>query len=204
MQVAIDNAKRRFDIDLTNEIKRIKKDMNIKDNGYPVFWTLIRSEFNGGRVNHKLMCPMNYLYALKPKQYRDATTTLPISDFFVRYELDPNIKRRKSRKIEELITKYSLDLYNYNCSSNNDDDYLVLRSDFDKLLYDISTVYLSKNYTGLMSWLLDRAFCITNGAKQNKHALQSTIDANKAMLLKVLYSLNPELLLKCFSKNLEK
>ena len=34
MQVAIDNAKRRFDIDLTEEISRIKEDMNIKENGF--------------------------------------------------------------------------------------------------------------------------------------------------------------------------
>ena len=33
MQCAIDNAKRTFDIDLNEEIDRIKKDMNIEENG---------------------------------------------------------------------------------------------------------------------------------------------------------------------------
>ena len=39
-QVAIDNAKRRFDIDLSNEIKRIQNDLDLKTNLYPSFWLL--------------------------------------------------------------------------------------------------------------------------------------------------------------------
>lgn len=199
-QVAIDNAKRRFDIDLTNEIKRIKQDMDIKTNGYPVFWTLIRSEFNGGRVNHKLMCPMNYLYALKPNKFRDSRSTLPISDFFVRYDVDLN--RKLSKKVEELIEKYSLDLYNYNTSGNND-DYILLRSDFDDLIRDIRNTYLSKNYLSLMSWLINRAFRIGSGVRRNLVGMDSKIDSNKSLLLKVLYQVNPDNLLKCFAKNVK-
>ncbi len=60
-QVAIDNAKRRFDIDLTKEIASIKSDMNIKNNGYPAFWSIIRKDFNKKRINKKLICPMNYI-----------------------------------------------------------------------------------------------------------------------------------------------
>ena len=33
-QAAIDSAKRQFDIDITSEIKRIKKDLNVKENKY--------------------------------------------------------------------------------------------------------------------------------------------------------------------------
>ena len=51
-----------------------------------------------------------------------------------------------------------------------------------------------------MSWLIDRAFCITVGAKRNHHAIQSTINYNKAILLKTLYTVNPQALLQCFSK----
>ena len=56
-QVSIDSAKRRYDIDISDEIKRIKKDMNIKENGYPVFWTHIRKDFGEDKINDKLICP---------------------------------------------------------------------------------------------------------------------------------------------------
>ena len=210
-QVAIDNAKRRFDIDLTEEIRRIKKDMNIKENGYPAFWSIIKGrEFNRKNINKELICPMNYIFDMNINKYRSATSTLPMSDFFVKYEMDDN--KRKSRKVEELIEKYSLNLYvNYqkavaeNDMNNEDekDNYLLLRSDFDDMIQDIKQVYISKNYLGLMSWLINRAFCIGSGVKSKKAEIQSTLNNNKAILLKTLYTVNPDALLKCFAKNVK-
>ena len=52
MQVAIDNAKRRFDINLTEEIKRIKKDMDIKTYKYPSFWAIVKKNFNKKNINN--------------------------------------------------------------------------------------------------------------------------------------------------------
>ena len=210
-QVAIDNAKRRFDIDLTEEISRIKKNMDIKTNGYPAFWGIIRKNFNKSRINEKLICPMNYIFDIEVAKYRNKTTTLPMSDFFVKYELDEH--KRKSRKVEELIQKYSFDLYNLyqkpmseNSLDDEDesDNYLLLRSDFEKLIADIQNVYISKNYLGLMSWLINRAFCIGAGVKSKKIEIQTTLNNNKAILLKTLYSINSDALLKCFAKNIEK
>lgn len=203
-QVAIDSAKRRFDIDLADEISRIKKGMNIKENGYPAFWTIIRKGFSKDKVNTELKCPMNYIFEIKTKRFRSSEKTIPMDKFVMKYELDENTKRRKSRKVEELIQKYSLELYNYNTNDDNDnfENYLLLKNDFDNLINDIKTVYISKNYLGLMSWLIDRAFCISIGSKKNKHVIQSTINNNKSILIKVLYTINPELLLKCFSKNI--
>jgi len=206
-QVAIDNAKRRFDIDLTEEIARIKKDMNIKENGYPAFWSIIRKDFNKCRINLELICPMNYIFDIKVKDSRQRIGTLSMSEFFVKYEMEDT--KRKSKKVEELIQKYSLDLYvNYqkpraegvNSDDDDADNYLLLRSDFDNLIHDIQQIYVSKNYIGLMSWLIDRAFCITVGAKRNHHTIQSTINNNKAILLKTLYTVNPQALLQCFNK----
>jgi len=206
-QVAIDNAKRRFDIDLTAEIRRIKNDMNIRQNGYPAFWGLIRPDFNKSKINPKLQCPMNYIYGIKFDYYRSSTSTLPISKFFVQFE--PDADRRRSRKVEELIEKYSLDLYNNwqihvrtteeECAL--DDNELLLRSDFDKLIKDIKNTYISKNYAGLMSWLINRAFGISAGVRRNSNTMQSMINKNRPLLLRVLYTVNPALLLKCFSAN---
>ncbi len=207
-QVAIDNAKRRFDINLTKEIENIKKDMNIKQNGYPAFWSIIRKGFNTKRINKDLVCPMNYIFDINVDKYRSTTTTLPMSYFFVNYPIEEH--RRKSRKVEELIEKYSFDLYNlYQKPKDSgsldevdeENTYLLLRSDFEDLINDISKIYISKNYLGLMSWLINRAFCIGAGVKSKKRETLTTLSNNKAILLKTLYNINADSLLKCFSKN---
>lgn len=201
-QVAIDNAKRRFDIDLTEEIKRIKSDMNIKENGYPKFWGIIRKDFNKSRINDKLICPMNYIFDIQVGKYRNNASTLPMSDFFVKFEM--NEDKRKSKKVEELIQKYSFDLYNYNVNDDEDenDNYLLLRNDFDKLIEDIRSIYISRNYLGMMSWLIDRAFVIGAGVKRNNATIMSTINTNKSLLLKTLYDVNKDAFLQCFSKKI--
>lgn len=212
-QVAIDNAKRRFDIDLVKEIELIKKDMNIKENGFPAFWGIVKKDFNKKRINKNLICPMNYIFDIQVDKYKSKESTLPMSDFFVKFSINENEKRRKSRKVEELIQKYSLDLYSkyqkpkddgHIDDEDEDGSYLLLRADFDDLIDDIRQIYISKNYLGLMSWLIDRAFIITSGAKTNKDRSLTTINNNKAILIKVLYKVNPTAFLQCFSGNLMK
>ncbi len=199
-QVAIDNAKRRFDINLPEEIKRIKNDMDLKTNKYPKFWSIIKKEFNKEKINKKLNCPMDYLYDLDFGKFRNKETTLPMSNFFNRYEL--NINRKKCKKIEELIEKYSLDSYLIIEKGKQEySDYLLLRNDFNDLIQDIKKVRISGNYLGLMSWLIDRAFLITANIEKNKNNIKTTINKNKSLLLKVLYDINKDNLLKCFSKN---
>lgn len=219
-QVAIDNAKRSFDIDLNKEILRIKKDMNIEHNKRPLFFVKILEsnaksstinltseekgilrKKNGNKINHELLCPMNYLHSIDFGIKRSSESTLKMDQFFVRFELEES--RRKSKKVEELIEKYSIDLYGSNID-NKDDDYILLRNDFDQLIEDIRSIYISKNYLGLMSWLIDRAFCITPSVKRNINTKNSSIHKNKSILIKTLYKVNRENLLMCFSKNIEK
>ena len=252
-QVAIDNAKRTFDIDLESEIDRIKVDMCVSKYKYPMFWLNIRKDFNKkhdelkkylkdvielkiipkevkneektmeefltklkldikkkDRINRSLKCPMNYLCDLKLTKQRNENSTLSMSHFFNKYELETN--RRQSKKVEELIEKYSLDLYDdwYSKVGTEleedalDENSLLLRSDFDQLIEDIKKVYISKNYIGLMSWLIDRAFLITNATKRHQegqHTINRKTNENKALLLKVLYDINPQNVLQIFSKN---
>ena len=196
-QVAIDSAKRRFDIDLTEEIRRIKNDMDIKENMYPNFWRLIRPDTRLDKVNIGLHCPMNCLYDLELSKFRHETTTLPMSYFFKKFELEKN--RKTCRRVEDLISAFSLQLE----KSREDDEesYLLLRSDFDDLIRNIQSTYISKNYLGLMSWLLDRAFTISPDIKRNKKEIRSKLRMNKSILVKALYQTNSANLLKCFSKN---
>ena len=198
-QVAIDNSKRRFDIDLTAEIKRIKKDMEISEHKYPAFWSIIKKGFSKKNINKDLVCPMNYLYDLKFNIFRNKNTTLPMSEFFIKYPLD--INRRTCKRVEELISKYSLSLYinNPSVSSPNEpfDNYLLLRSDFEELIKSIRSTNISGKYIGLMSWLIDRAFVITPDVSRNK-MLKTNLGTNKSLLLKVLYEVNPKCFLQCF------
>lgn len=198
-QVAIDNAKRRFDINLSDEIKRIQNDLNIKENLYPSFWSLIKKNFNKSNINDKLSCPMNYLYNLDLSEFHHSTSTLPMSHFFVKYDMSNNI--RTCRKVEDLISKYSISLYDVNSSNSEKEDYLLLRKDFDDLISDIQKVKISKNYLGLFSWMIDRAFMILPGSLRNQKSISSVLNKNKPLLLKVLYEINSANLLKCFAKN---
>lgn len=210
-QVAIDNAKRTFDIDLISEIDRIERDMNIEEYKYPIFWKHIKDKkkkigekkFSKDKINKNLICPMNYLIDLKFKNSRNKESTLPMSYFFNKYKLEKD--RRKSKKVEELISKYSLELYSslVDYTDNGElSDFLLLRSDFDDLIEDIKSVYISNNYIGLMSWLIDRAFLITSNSTKGRYKIERITNKNKSILLKVLYDINSKNILKIFSKNM--
>ena len=201
-QVAIDNSKRKFDIDLTQEIKSIKEDMNIGENKYPVFWKLIKHGFNNKNINVDLKCPMNYLYNIDIDKFRDNTPTLPMSYFFISHPLEKD--KKQCKKVEELISNYSLGLL----ESQIDDDpfdyshHLLLRSDFNELLSNITRTYISTNYAGLMSWLINRAFKITPKLAEQTTQIKSKTSKNKPLLLKILFQVSNKSFLSCFKSNL--
>ena len=192
-QVSIDSAKRRYDIDISDEIKRIKKDMDVDVNGYPLFWKHIRRDFNRDKINEELVCPMNVLSHIKFKNAPIKKGVLPVGYFLQEYELKES--RRTSRRVEKIIEKYSLELLN--SQLNNDDEYFLLRNDFEDMIKDIRKIYMSKEYLGLMSWLIIRAFRLT---PQSYQSFAKTYK-NKAILLKTLYNVNPQCFLQVFSKH---
>lgn len=211
-QCAIDNAKRTFDIDINSEISRISKEMDMKTNGYPAWWKPIQdkkrakdgsSPFDNSKLNKSLICPMNYLYEVKIPSYRNTEPTLPMSYYFVKYPLE--VSGRRSKKVEDLITKYMFYLRDYQINSNweNEDNRILNEIEYDELLEDLKKIYISNTYIGLTSHLIDRAFCITPAQKQNVELIKTMTDNNKSLLLKILYDINPNNVLKCFSKNLE-
>lgn len=200
-QASIDSCKRRQDVDITSEIKRLKALMNVKEHKYPEFWLGIKHGFNRNNINHKLHCPMNYLYNLTIARYKSTEKTLPMSYFFERFPLD--INRRTCRKVENLITQYSIGLGEYNIRGERDNtEYLLLRNDFDDLITAIRSTNISGKYLGLYSWLLDRAFLITPQSVANAGTVKSVISKNKSLLVKTLWDVNSNNLLKVFSKNL--
>lgn len=197
-QAAIDSSKRTFDIDIPKEIKLIKQQMNVKENGYPMFWSVIRPGFNKNNLSSSLHCPMNYLYNIKFSTFKPKTSNLPMDYFFIKHKMTDD--KRKCKKVEEFIQKYSLKLYDSRIENNKIDDqtYLLLRSDYEQLIKDLSMINLSKNSVGVMSWLLDRAFIITPVMKSNKNTTRSTLSKNRSLLVKVLYDVNKKTLFSCF------
>lgn len=215
-QIAVDSSKRKFDIDLPTEIRRIKQDMNIEENGLPYFWTITKRDKRKARTDEQrrerdknnrikiqkkvepsLDCPMNYLYRLKFDRIKADIKPIAMDQFWVKHDIENG--RRKSKSVEALIEKYSLELHNYNVDGEKDSsDYFLLRDDFDKLISDIQGIYISKNYLGMMSWLINRAFGIGAGVRRNKETMDSKLFKNRALLLKVLYVVSPEIFLQCF------
>lgn len=196
MQAAIDNAKRTYDIDLNSEIRRIKQELNVKHNGYPRFWLYVNYTIPKSKINNKLQCPMNVLFDYKPPKIRSNESTLPMCYFYNHHQLKED--RRKSKKVEAFIEAYGLRLYQ-NAIDDIEDD-LILREDFENMVEDIKRVYISKDYLGLFSWLIDRAFHLRANLDGNGRKSKAKTDKNKVLLLKTLYTINPSNLLKIFQK----
>lgn len=199
-QASIDSAKRRFNIDIAKSIKEIKDDMDIDIHGYPKFWRTIKHGFDSGKINNELICPMNYLQDLKVGSIKKTTKTIPFSDFIISPE---NVGNRKTnKKVEQLIENYSLLNYKTtrkeadNCYDSN--DFILLRSDFEELVEKIRTINISRNYGGLVYWLINRAFMIKKSMIPNATKMSKIISKNRPLLLKILYEVNPDVFLSCF------
>lgn len=196
------------------------KKINIDENLYPVFWESIQNKklfkssknksnpltFSVDKINKELICPMNELYKTVIPHNLTYNEKIPMDYFFEKFEQNPN-NRYKCKKVEELIEKYSADVFTFRV--NNDENYqsaddqtFLLMDDFDKLIEDIQEIYISNNYLDLFSWLIDRAFLISPSLKYQ--ANQSRTRKNRSLLLKTLYDVNPKAVIKCFCKNLHR
>lgn len=202
-QAAIDSAKRKFDIDVMEEISLIKQSMDISTRKLPQFWGVIRSDIDKNtKINEDIKCPMNYIYNSVYASYKEKGSTIPISEFFVPHERFRNDKLCK--RIELLIEKYSLrqlllkTLKNGYEEDTNHTLFLMRQKEFDQLIKDIKSTNISKNYADLMALLINRAFIITPGMTRNVSVLSSKTQKNKALLLKVLYLVNKNAFLSCF------
>lgn len=199
-QAAIDNCKRKYDVNIHSEIQRIKEEMNIKEFGYPAFFGEIKPEIRK-KVNPNIVCPMNVAFRIKTKKRVYDSPAIPISEFFSPAKNCVDIK--KSRAIEKYIEKYNLKLLGFRKEVNNENEYdldnwLLIRNDYDELIADLRKITLSGKYQGLMSWLINRAFIMTPELKRNKKIVNTKLNKNRPLLLKVLYDISPKTFLKCF------
>lgn len=206
-QVAIDSAKRRFDIDVNAEIARIRQEMNVDENGYPAFWLGIRRDFNRDRINWNIRCPMNELYTEKFKSYQPVESTLPDSLFLYDYSKDLNKSVKLPKKVEKMISDFSLDLHNYIIKllgystmldnfNEHQEIFLLLQDNFDKIIDDLQEISFSKKGKPLMSWLINNALNTPKNAQK-----PSKLQKNRPILLKTLYLSNKKMFIDLFSKN---
>lgn len=168
------------------------------------------------------------LKANKEKGKRSNLKTLDMEDFFkedlkskpqsdCQKLLQQGLKESKkevppeARRIEELVKKFSLSLSENAKEKNNDDEYdlyLLLKSDFRYLEKKIKTL-IKENKTQerfsefIFSWLIDRAFLISGRSRAHSNQIEAVTKKNKSLLLKVLYDVDKDALLKCFSKKIE-
>ena len=148
---------------------------------------------------------MNVLSTIKTPKYRNKLPTLPMNVFYNHYPLEK--KGRPSKSVEKLIKKYSIDLYNNRTDNNykpTDEELLLMLDNFETLVEDIKRVYISRTYIGLFSWLIDRAFAITNYQKGQQSYNLNPLRKNRSILLKTLYDVNKSNLLQIFAKNVKK
>lgn len=209
-QASIDSAKRAFDIDINKEIARLKQLLNVKKNGLPYFWFFIKRKGRFAKVtkesnrkmkdlNPSLVCPMNYICDIQFTRYRPSRKKIPVGEFFQKFPLEKS--RRQSKKVEALIEKYSLGLYKIR--TEDQDGFRQFEEEFEDLIAELRQVYLSNEYRGLMSWLIDRTFGITPQMRANDETRQSALYKNRPTLLKTLYMVNKDALLDCFSGRLK-
>ncbi len=194
-QVAIDSSKRTFDVDVHSEIQRIKQELNIRSIGYPAFFAGIRPDLRS-KVNPNIQCPMNCVYKMKNKSVK-VDNVIDNAEFFIPHS-NP-LTTRKSKQVEKLIEDYSLEVFRMHVNDDTTSaDYFLLRSDYEDLLDALRRVTLSKNYIGLMSWLINRALMITPGIQNQRDSVNTKLSKNRPLLLKILYDMSPKNFKKCF------
>lgn len=213
-QCSIDNAKRTFDVDIVNEIKRIKRELDVEAIGLPYFWFMLKrknkfaapkkkkKEVNEEKkemkkLNKSLVCPMNYVCDLRFTAPKYSKKAIPMDSFFVKHPLKHD--RRRSVKVEKLIEKYEIENSKI-VNMNEGQD--ILDSNFEEFIEELKMTHVSKDYAGVFSFLIDRAFKITTGMKNAKTNCASNLWRNRPMLLRVLYAINPDILLSCFAGNI--
>jgi hypothetical protein len=182
-------------VDVHSEIQRIKQELNIRSIGYPAFFAGIRPDLRS-KVNPNIQCPMNCVYKMKNKSVK-VDNVIDNAEFFIPHS-NP-LTTRKSKQVEKLIEDYSLEVFRMHVNDDTTSaDYFLLRSDYEDLLDALRRVTLSKNYIGLMSWLINRALMITPGIQNQRDSVNTKLSKNRPLLLKILYDMSPKNFKKCF------
>lgn len=132
-QVAIDNSKRKYDINVAKEIKRIRA-MKCMKRDKPVFWKYVKKNKDKEgkkkeiKIDNSITCPMNYLVDFISDGIKNASTDKPLNilDFVVKFE--GKAKKEQMDKILSIVKGYD-DFVKENKATNDEEQ----EEWFDKL-----------------------------------------------------------------------
>lgn len=196
-QVAIDNAKRKYKVNLTDEIERIGKLLNVSQNKYPSFYKY--RDKSERFINDSLTCPMQILFDTKFNNAK-RSKGYSINEIFIKHG---GQLTKKESAIEKLIDEYIETVNCKNSSKNNDKDktFNELIAEHKFYIRSIKSKF-EGDYVAIISKLIDRAFLITSAIKSNKNTVKNYTPKNKNILIKLLYDLSPIDFLNCFKNTL--
>ena len=193
-QIAIDLAKKTFDINVKKEITRIQKLQCMKRVGkikYPEFYAAIKQtrtdkKFEADEVGH-MNCPMDILYDYINKSIDrrvDNSKYTNLSRLIDRSLIDKkDINKYKIDKFKEEFNKYNESIHKLN--ANADD-------------YDEATLYkLKKLQATILAGKFKKDMSINTFIALIKYADYN----NNSVLLNELFKVNEELFVQCFVKS---
>lgn len=126
-QISIDLAKKSFDIDVVNEIRRIKQMACMKNNNIPLFYATIKQnknnkKFPGGKVR-SMNCPMDIMAELideKVIPYGGRISHKPLRDFWNQSrDMQGKGNRYKKKKVIEEAERYNTSIKKIESNKEN-------------------------------------------------------------------------------------
>lgn len=200
-QISIDLAKKNFDINVVNEINRIKRLSCMKSGLVPRFMADAKKiknskkKYSEGTVQ-RMNCPMDIMAEIMEEetiQYpENRKERLPVRKFFDENILKMKADNRKAERLAQVIQKYNDSMKKIRTDyglDEEDEAYFVLKNSvLNNALHKIG----NKN--------IDQAIVM----KLIIEAIDGEYTDVQNTMLNFLYQMAPELFLKCFVKNEQK
>lgn len=193
-QVAIDLCKKTFDINVKNEITRIKRLQCMNRVGktkYPEFYAAIKQtrtdkKFEAEEVGH-MNCPMDILYDHINESIArrvDNSKYINLSSLIDKSLINKkDINKYKMDKFKEEFNKYNESVHKLNANADN---------------YDEATLYkLKKLQATILASKFKKDMSINTFIALIKYADRN----DNSVLLNELFKVNEELFVRCFVKN---
>ena len=200
-QISIDLAKKNFDINVVNEINRIKRLSCMESGLVPRFMANAKKiknpkkKYSEGTVQ-RMNCPMDIMAEIIGKETNkypgNRKERLPVREFFDENILKMKADNRKAERLAQVIQKYNDSMQKIRTDyglDEEDEAYFVLKNSvLNNALHKIG----NKN--------IDQAIVM----KLIIEAIDGEYTDVQNTMLNFLYQMAPELFLKCFVKNEQK
>lgn len=214
-QIAIDSAKRSFDIDVTKEIKYLRKELDIDTKKYPKFWKLTHEGFSSDKINCKLKCPMGKLDGMKLPR-GNKRETIKFGELLKDIKLKPRARITARALIKNISKNYMTPLIEFETRFFNADDFNYTKEEYHKdtfalrqqVLYDCkhrySKVLNSEKGAGIYSFILSLLFEVPHQDKTEEDVKWFADIVNtklkkgriRTALLNILIDINSEVFAK--------